>query len=222
MGHIGAAPRLAIQGAHELRHSRALYAKDARSVTGVAALQALRAQFWKVATVGRSTARRLRSWMILRLCVTAGNHISWHVGCCCYSNMRPHRIPRIGSLIVSAILAGGLVTSCASKGTEPHAMTASEHEAAASAEEQSETKRAGEFDSKATDRRGPSPTTYPGCTTYASSNCHVSWGFTQNPTERHKEEAARHRRVADQHRAASQALRDAEQRFCTGIPARGP
>lgn len=97
-------------------------------------------------------------------------------------------------------------------------MTAAGHEAAASSEERSAAQHAAEYDPKATDRRGPSPTAYSACTTYASSNCYVPWQSTQNPTERHREEAARHHKVAEQHRAASQALRDAEQRFCSGIP----
>jgi hypothetical protein len=136
--------------------------------------------------------------------------------------MKTHSLPQIGSLIVSSILGYGLVTSCASQATEPHAMTASGHEAAARSEEQAGTQHAAEFDPKATDRRGPSPTAYAGCTTFASSNCYVPWGSTQNPTERHTEEAARHRKVAEQHRAASQALREAEQRFCSGDSPRGP
>jgi len=125
---------------------------------------------------------------------------------------------QIGGLAVFSICGSGLLSSCASQGTEPHAMTASGHEAAARSEEQAGTQHAARFDPKATDRSGPSPTTYAGCTTFASSNCYIPWASTQNPTERHSEEAARHRKVAEQHRAASQALREAEQRFCSGIP----
>ena len=97
-------------------------------------------------------------------------------------------------------------------------MTAAAHDSAASSEDQAATKHAAKFDTKATSRLGPSATTYAGCTTYASSNCYIAWQSTQNPTQQHREEAARHRRVAEQHRVASQSLREAEQRFCSGVP----
>ena len=132
--------------------------------------------------------------------------------------MTTHRMSQSASWILSSIFGGALVTSCASAGTEPHAMTAAGHEAAASSEEQAATQHSAQYDPKATDRRGPSPTTYAGCTTYAYSNCYIPWQSTQNPTEQHRDEAARHRKVAEQHRAASQAVREAEQRFCSGIP----
>ena len=99
-------------------------------------------------------------------------------------------------------------------------MTAAGHHAAAGSEEQAAAQHAAQYDPKATDRKGPSPTTDAACTASESfGNCYVPWQSTQNPTKRHIEEAARHRKVAEQHRAASQALREAEQRFCSGIPA---
>lgn len=77
-------------------------------------------------------------------------------------------------------------------------MTASGHEAAAQSEERAGTEHAGKFDPKATDRYTP-------------------WRSSENPTQPHRDAAARHRKTAEQHRMASQALREAEQRFCSGI-----
>jgi hypothetical protein len=46
---------------------------------------------------------------------------------------RPH-ISQIGSTVASFIFSGALLGACATSGTDPHAMTAGQHEAAATAE----------------------------------------------------------------------------------------
>jgi hypothetical protein len=86
----------------------------------------------------------------------------------------PHMI-EIGSTVASFLFSGALLGACATSGTEPHAMTAGQHETAATAE--------GRL---------------------------VSW---RSP----EKESDAHRKLAHEHRAASQALRDAEQRSCSGI-----
>ena len=98
-------------------------------------------------------------------------------------------------------------------------MTAAGHLAAADSEQQAAAQHRSEYDPKAKDNRGWSPTAYTACTSSTPSNCYIPWQSSQNPTEHHRQEAAKHRKVAEQHRSASQALRDAEQRFCSGIPA---
>jgi hypothetical protein len=92
----------------------------------------------------------------------------------CTPMKTPHISP-IGSTVASFIFSGALLGACATSGTEPHAMTAGQHETAATAE--------GRL---------------------------VSW---QSP----EKESDAHRKLAHEHRAASQALRDAEQRSCSGI-----
>jgi hypothetical protein len=89
--------------------------------------------------------------------------------------MKTLHISQIGRMVASFILSGALLGACATSGTDPHAMTAGQHETAATAE--------GRL---------------------------VSW---RSP----EKEADAHRKLAHEHRAASQALRDAEQRSCSGI-----
>ena len=91
------------------------------------------------------------------------------------SPMKTPHISQIGSTVASFIFSGALLGACATSGTEPHAMTAGQHETAATAEGRS-----------------------------------VSW---QSP----EKDADAHRKLAHEHRAASQALRDAELRSCSGI-----
>ena len=127
----------------------------------------------------------------------------------------------VRSWMISSLLVGTLVVACASSGTEPHAMTAGQHQAAARAEAQAAAGHQAQYDPSQTKPIGPSaPSTgvYAGCLEYDASNCYVRWGSTENATDRHLKDAQMHRKLAEKHRAASQALRDAEQRFCSGIP----
>jgi len=121
--------------------------------------------------------------------------------------------------ILSGLFGGALIGGCASSGTEPNAMTAGQHQAAAANEEKTAAEHQGRYDPSGTEApRAPSPGAYGACISYESSNCYVRWQSEENPTAQHRKDAEYHRKLADKHRAASEALRDAEQRFCAGIP----
>jgi len=113
----------------------------------------------------------------------------------------------IGGCVGVALLA-----SCASSGTEPNAMTAGQHEAAAKSEEQAAKEHPAQYD--------PSQAVLPtiNCPFSAGLNCYRAWTSVESPTERHLAEGKRHAELAAQHRAASQALRDAETRSCKNVP----
>lgn len=97
---------------------------------------------------------------------------------------------------------GALVLAgCATSGTEPHAMTASGHEAAAKSEEQ------------AAAEHGRCPAGY------GSGACAGGWSSYENLAKYHIAEAEKHREAGQHHREASQALRDAEARACIDVPA---
>lgn len=134
--------------------------------------------------------------------------------------MKTQRVLQIGSWAVSSILGGALLGACASSGTEPHAMTAGQHQAAAASEEQVAAGHQAQYNPSATAPpiKGPSPTAYSACISYESSNCYVRWRSEENPTDRHRAEAVQHKNLAEKHRAASKALIEAEERFCSGIP----
>lgn len=119
---------------------------------------------------------------------------------------------RIGSDFTFATLAGVLLAGCASSGTEPHAMTPGQHEAAARNEEQSAKEHSALYD--------PSPYIPPTfrCPFSTGLTCYQSWTSVQNPTEAHLAEGKRHAELAAKHRAASQALREAEGRACKNVP----
>lgn len=110
------------------------------------------------------------------------------------------RITRL-SFIPLALVIGG----CAHAGTQPHEMSAPEHEAAAAQEEANAADHAEQHDPavKATEER--------------CSKGQVCWTVTTNPTAGHGKSAEEHRALAEQHRAASQALRDAEAKACAGL-----
>jgi hypothetical protein len=97
-----------------------------------------------------------------------------------------------------------LVLSCASSGTEPHAMTAAQHQAAARSEAKAAAAHQSQYD-PARESAAPTPETG------------IRWASSENPTDPHRREAEKHRKLAEKHRAASKALVDAEQRFCFGI-----
>ncbi len=119
---------------------------------------------------------------------------------------------RIGSAPALATFAGVLLAGCASSGTEPHAMTAGQHEAAARNEEQSAKEHSALY--------GPSPYIPPTfrCPFSTGLTCYQSWASVQNPTAAHLAEGKHHVELAAKHRAASQALREAESQACKNVP----
>ena len=129
---------------------------------------------------------------------------------------------QISRWVFSFIFAGTFIGACASSGTEPHAMTAGQHQAAAQTEEQAAAQHHAQYDpSQTKPTPGPSRPSmgaYSACIEYQTSNCYVRWKSTENATERHIKDAQKHKRLAEKHRAASKILVDAEQRFCSGIP----
>jgi hypothetical protein len=93
-------------------------------------------------------------------------------------------------------------------GTEPHAMSASDHEAMASQEEKSSETHGVQYDPAAS-------ATKKSCSVGKGAAC---WTSTTNPTAEHEKDAAHHRELAAQHRAGSEALRNAEASACSGVP----
>jgi hypothetical protein len=95
-------------------------------------------------------------------------------------------------------------------GTQPHAMSATEHEAAASQEQQADTGHGEQYDPTASaTKKSCSP---------ARGGGAACWTSVTNPTAEHAKEAEEHRELASKHRAASEALRSAEASACAGIP----
>lgn len=92
-------------------------------------------------------------------------------------------------------------------GTQPHDMSAAQHQAAAAQEEDQASGHAAQHD-PAADRNEER------C---SAGKGRVCWTVTTNPTQGHVKTAEEHRELAAQHRAASQALQSAEVRACTGI-----
>jgi hypothetical protein len=102
-------------------------------------------------------------------------------------------------------IAGG----CSSAGTQPHAMSAAEHTAAANQEQQSADAHGDQYKPEATK-------TEKRCTPTRGSV--ICWNSTANPTAEHAQDAEHHRELAAEHRAASEALRTAEASACVGVP----
>ncbi len=94
--------------------------------------------------------------------------------------------------------------------TQPHAMSATEHEAAASQEQQASAGHGEQYDATAS-------ATEKSCSPARGGGA-VCWTSVANPTAEHAKEAEQHRALAAQHRAASEALRSAEASACAGIP----
>ncbi len=116
------------------------------------------------------------------------------------------------SLVLVALVTVTLVLGCGgTPGAQPHDMSAAGHEAMASSEEQSAREHRDRYEPDAGARVQE-------CRHRAArSGGEVCWTSTANPTEEHLRHAEEHRKRAADHRAASQALRDAEARACTGI-----
>ncbi|HKO90914.1 MAG TPA: hypothetical protein VJU61_07175 [Polyangiaceae bacterium] len=115
------------------------------------------------------------------------------------------------SVIITAL---GLILfpiglGCSPAGTQPHAMSATGHEAAASQEQQAGEAHDAQYQPGAS-------ATKTACRPVRGAN-DVCWTSLLNPTAEHSEEAEQHRTLAAQHRAASEALRTAEASACSGI-----
>src|SRR5690348_10038047 len=93
-----------------------------------------------------------------------------------------------------------------SQGTEPHDMTAAQHEATAGHEQQLEAQHEQQYDPKAEEKSRECEPHHRGC-----------WTSVTNPTQEHLDQAREHRELAEKHRAAAQALRDAEAQSCAGL-----
>jgi hypothetical protein len=108
-----------------------------------------------------------------------------------------------------ALVASTFAPGCGpAAGTEPHAMSAAEHQAAAEQERNAGGLHGEQYDpGAATPKRS--------CVASRGGAC---WKSSDNPTQEHKQEAEHHRELAAKHRAASEALRSAEVRACAGIP----
>ena len=115
------------------------------------------------------------------------------------------QIKHILLLTIAAPVAQG---ACATVGTQPHDMSASDHQLAATEESQQADQHAARYDPSA--RR---PRQCPGI------KPNVCWKDQVNPTAQHLRIAEEHRERAAAHRAASAALTEAEARSCSGISA---
>ena len=107
----------------------------------------------------------------------------------------------------AALLSMGLLACGGSEGTEPHDMSAAQHERTAGAEEAAARQHGSQYDPGAKKESLECDDAVP------------CWTSTANPTEEHQQDVARHGELAAKHRAASQALRDAEAKACAGVPA---
>jgi hypothetical protein len=98
------------------------------------------------------------------------------------------------------------VAACGgAQGTQPHDMSAAQHEAAASQEDQSSTEHAQQYNPGSETR------------TQVCEPKRVCWTARVNPTDQHRADATQHEQLASKHRAAAKALRDAEASACVGI-----
>lgn len=93
----------------------------------------------------------------------------------------------------------------ADPGTQPHDMSAAQHEAMAKNEESAAAGHTQQHDPSATNA------------TEVCSGKGGCWTSTSNPTAQHGDDAKHHRELAAKHRAAAAALWDAEKRACAGI-----
>lgn len=103
-----------------------------------------------------------------------------------------------------------LFSACASTtpGAHPHDMSAAQHERAADQQVAAADSEAAQYDPGAR-------AVVEGC----GPGDKVCWLSKRNPTAKHRDLAEQHRRAAADHRAASAALRNAEEKACTGIDA---
>jgi hypothetical protein len=112
------------------------------------------------------------------------------------------------SLLFSIGVSSALALACgASAGTQPHAMSSAEHEAASHQEAQSATAHQAQFD--------PAAGTTKKCGLKGARG--FCWKSEENPTAEHERDAAHHRELAAQHRAAGQSLNASETQSCSGL-----
>lgn len=121
---------------------------------------------------------------------------------------------------VGGLVGAMFLVSCASSGTEPHAMTAAKHEETARNEEAASQEHQKQYDpSQTVAPQGGSFGQYVGCPGSPAAMCFPGWSSVRNPTESHLADARRHAELAARHRAASQELRGVEARTCNNISA---
>lgn len=107
-----------------------------------------------------------------------------------------------------ALFAALSAGACAhAAGTQPHEMSGPQHEAAAAQEDNQASQHAAQHD----------PTAARQEERCSGGKGRVCWTVTTNPTAGHVKTSEEHRELAAQHRAASQSLREAEARACTGL-----
>ena len=112
---------------------------------------------------------------------------------------------KYANIVLSLGFAAWTLGCGADPGTQPHDMSAAQHEAMAKNEESAATGHAEQHDPNATQ---------------ASEVCSGEdgcWTSTFNPTAQHAYDAKHHHELAAKHRAAASALTDAEKRACAGI-----
>lgn len=105
-------------------------------------------------------------------------------------------------IFVSLTLA--LFGCASSEGTEPHDMSAAQHEQAAGGEETAAAEHGAQYDPAAGQQVKRCKKT-------------VCWTSDTNPTEEHRQKAQEHRELAAKHQGAADALRTAEAQACVGI-----
>lgn len=101
-------------------------------------------------------------------------------------------------------IALGLSGCAGSEGTEPHDMSAAQHEQAAGGEDTSAGEHGGQYDPAASRE-------------VMQCRKSVCWTSDTNPTKEHLAEMQAHRELAAKHRGAAEALRTAEAQACAGI-----
>jgi hypothetical protein len=106
----------------------------------------------------------------------------------------------------AACLSSLMLGCAADPGTQPHDMSATQHEAMAKHEEQAAASHADQHDPEAKKEESH-------CTN--KTGC---WTSVSNPTAQHGQDAEKHRELAQKHRAASKALTSAEANACSGVP----
>jgi hypothetical protein len=107
-----------------------------------------------------------------------------------------------------------LLTACTAStpGARPTDMSASEHAAAAKAEDDKSAGHSADYDPKAATTPIRS-----GCGRATPAYDVPCWSDDTNPTDEHRKAAEEHRKMAADHRAGAKALADAEAKSCTGI-----
>lgn len=105
--------------------------------------------------------------------------------------------------------ASALLACASAPSTAPHAMSATEHDAAARRADESSAEHRARYDPGAFRQRT--------CPPRYGTLAPVCWADAWNPTAGHLEEAARRHDEAERHLAASRALRDAENAACAGV-----